>query len=124
MSNGLKTATGLVKGHVYAMLAEGGRTHEEIANEVRARVKGANTSARSVASMAVDYRKAGGVTPGSGKSVGRVKELVYRLLAKDKFTHKRIADIVRRVEPTANTSHKSVASMAVDYRRQDVYAWH
>lgn len=105
-----------VKSVVYGMLAEGGHSHQAIADKVRELIPHAQTSARSVASMAVDYRRAGGVTPQSADR-GKVKRIVYALLAKKRFTHVRIAQVVRRIDPTCNTTHKSVASMAVDYRR-------
>ncbi len=113
-----------VKSVVYGMFAQGGFSHQAIADKVRERIPHAQTSARSVASMAVDYRKAGGTTTQSADR-GRVKRIVYALLAKKdlslanraRLTHSRVAAIVRRIDPTCSTTDKSVASMAVDYRR-------
>jgi hypothetical protein len=105
-----------VKSVVYSRLAKGGRTHQQIADLVRRVLPNSQTTARSVASMAVDFRHTGGLTTNS-EPRGQVKAIVYALLAEGKLTHKAIAERVREAIPTAQTTHKSVASMAVDFKR-------
>lgn len=117
-----------VKSHVYALFAQGGLSHQAIADSVREAFPNAQTTARSVASMKVDYRRAGGEAS-SSEPRGQVKELVYALFAQGGLTHKQVAAKVRETIPTAQTTDKSVASMMVDYKRsrpvveEDVYAW-
>lgn len=106
-----------VKTVVYAMFAQGGFTHQQIADAVREQVPTAQTTARSVASMYVDYKRAGNEVPTTSKPQGRVKELVYAMLAQGGMTHQAIAERVREQVPGAQTTYKSVASMAVDWRR-------
>ena len=119
-----------VKTIVYACFAQGGMTHQAIADKVRAEMPEAQTTARSVASMYVDYKRAGGKVSEASKPTGRVKELVYAMLAEGGLTHNEIASRVREQVPGAQTSHKSVASMAVDWRRSggqkaepDMFTW-
>ena len=58
---------------VHALLDEGGRTHQEVADEVRRLHPSASTTARSVASMAVAYRRKRGLASQSGSSERRVR---------------------------------------------------
>lgn len=118
-----------VKTVVYGAFAQGGMTHQAIADLVREQIPHAQTTARSVASMYVDYKRAGGKVE-NAKPAGRVKELVYAMLAEGGMTHNEIALRVREQVPTAQTTHKSVASMAVDWRRSggqkaepDMFTW-
>jgi uncharacterized protein (UPF0264 family) len=109
--------TQTVKAVVYAAFASRKhRSHQRIADIARRVVKGSQTSARSVASMYVDYKRGGGEAP-SGAPKGQVKELVYALFAQGGLTAQQIADKVREAVPTSQTTHKSVASMKVDWKR-------
>lgn len=105
-----------VKTLVYAMLAQGGHTHQAIADAVREAIPHAQTSARSVASMAVDYRRGGGEAK-PNEARGRVKAMVYALFEEGGPTHKQVAALVRAAYPEAQTTDKSVASMKVDWAR-------
>jgi hypothetical protein len=109
-----------VKTAVYAafeMKAHGATlTHQQIADYVCEIIPTAHTSARSVASMYVDYKKGGGVSATS-EHRGEVKRIVERLLAQGGMKHDDVAAEVRRLVPGAQTTGRSVASMAVDWRR-------
>lgn len=105
-----------VKSLAYALLAKGGMSHQAIADAIREAIPHAQTTARSVASMAVDYRRGGGEARPS-EDRGRVKALVYALFEEGGHTAKEIAAKVRAAYPDAQTTDKSVASMKVDWRR-------
>jgi hypothetical protein len=106
-----------VKAVVYACFAaRRHRPHARIAKLVRRVIPTANTTDRSVASMFVDYRRGGG-EPSRGAPKGEVKALVYAMFEAGGMTAQAIADEIRLRCPYAQTTHKSVASMKVDWKR-------
>lgn len=105
-----------VKALAYALFAQGGLTHQQVADKIREAIPHAQTTARSVASMAVDYRRGGGEAK-PNEARGRVKALVYALFEEGGYTHKEVAAKVRAAYPEAQTTDKSVASMKVDWAR-------
>lgn len=93
------------------------RTHQQIADVCLRLIPTARTSARSVASMYMDWKRLDPTKVTQARAGGRVKELVYAMFEQGGLTANEIALKVREAIPEAHTTHKSVASMKVDWKR-------